>query len=35
MEKNRLEGEVPGKNIILKETAAAEATIGPGQGWIR
>ena len=32
---NRFEGDVLGRNIVLKETPAAELAVGPGQDWVR
>ena len=34
VERNRFEGDVLGRNIVLKDTAATELTVGPGQAWI-
>jgi hypothetical protein len=34
VERNVLEGEVLGRNIVLKDTAAAEVEVGPGQDWV-
>ena len=31
---NVLEGDVLGRNIVLRDTAAAELEVGPGQGWV-
>jgi len=35
IEGNRFEGDVLGKNIVLKQTAETDVMIGTGQGWIR
>ena len=35
VDRNVLEGEVLGRNIVLKDTAAAEVEVGPGQDWVR
>jgi hypothetical protein len=35
VEGNRLEGEVLGRNIVLRDTPSAEVVVGPGQGWVR
>jgi hypothetical protein len=32
---NRFEGDVLGRNIVLKDTPADELTVGPGQAWVR
>ena len=32
---NRFEGDVLGRNIVLRDTAATELTVGPGQAWVR
>jgi hypothetical protein len=32
---NRFEGEVLGRNIVLRDTPAAEVVVGPGQEWVR
>ena len=32
---NRFEGEVLGRNIVLKDMPEAELTVGPGQSWVR
>jgi hypothetical protein len=32
---NRFEGDVLGRNIVLKDTAASELVVGPGQAWVR
>jgi hypothetical protein len=34
VDRNVLEGEVLGRNIVLKDTAAAEVEVGPGQDWV-
>ena len=35
VEGNRFEGEVLGRNIVLKDMPEAELTVGPGQSWVR
>jgi hypothetical protein len=35
VDRNRFEGDVLGRNIVLKDTAATELTVGPGQAWVR
>jgi len=35
VDRNRFEGDVLGRNIVLVDTAAAELTVGPGQAWVR
>ena len=35
VDSNRFEGDVLGRNIVLKDTAASELVVGPGQAWVR
>jgi hypothetical protein len=35
VEGNRVAEDVLGRNIVLKDTAAGEVSVGPNQTWIR
>jgi hypothetical protein len=35
VEGNRVNEDVLGRNIVLKDTAASEVSVGPNQAWVR
>jgi hypothetical protein len=35
VDNNRVDADVLGRNIVLKDTAPGEVNVGPNQAWIR